>query len=318
MENLYLITGDDLFEREKTVEKIKSAFGELVKGINFIVIDKDTINLLQGEVTTYPFGFDKKLIIVNIVNKSQDTDDGASKNDWFDDELMENILNSIDMNVIVFNGNFQATSKIYKFVSQNGKCIDCNKPKNKKDIAPWVADLVRKEEKTISNENASYIVHTCGADKMMLYNEIQKLVDFVGERKEITKKDIDEVGIRNLETIIFDLTDSLGARNVTNSIRVLEELLMQKEPIQKILIMIAKHFKSLLITKICMNENRDVANELNIKFPFIVNKYKEQARRFTREELENVLLDISELDVNSKIGKIDLKTGLEITLVKAM
>ena len=179
-------------------------------------------------------------------------------------------------------------------------------------------DLVRKEQKTISNENASYIVHTCGADKMMLYNEIQKLADFVGERKEITKKDIDEVGIRNLETIIFDLTDSLGARNVTNSIRVLEELLMQKEPIQKILIMIAKHFKSLLITKICMNENRDVANELNIKFPFIVNKYKEQARRFTREELENVLLDISELDVNSKIGKIDLKTGLEITLVKAM
>ena len=149
MENLYLITGDDLFEREKTVEKIKSAFGELVKGINFIVIDKDTINLLQGEVTTYPFGFDKKLIIVNIVNKSQDTDDGASKNDWFDDELMENILNSMDMNVIVFNGNFQARSKIYKFVSQNGKCIDCNKPKNKKDIAPWVADLVRKEEKTI-------------------------------------------------------------------------------------------------------------------------------------------------------------------------
>lgn len=318
MENLYLITGDDLFEREKTVEKIKSTFGELVKGINFIVIDKDTINLLQGEVTTYPFGFDKKLIIVNIANKNQDTDDGASKNDWFDDELMENILNSIDMNVIVFNGNFQVRSKIYKFVSQNGKCIDCNKPKNKKDIAPWVVDLVRKEQKTISNENASYIVHTCGADKMMLYNEIQKLADFVGERKEITKKDIDEVGIRNLETIIFDLTDSLGARNVTNSIRVLEELLMQKEPIQKILIMIAKHFKSLLITKICMNENRDVANELNIKFPFIVNKYKEQARRFTREELENVLLDISELDVNSKIGKIDLKTGLEITLVKAM
>ncbi len=318
MKNLYLVTGDDLFEREKTVEKIKSAFGELVKGINYIVIDKDTINLLQGELTTYPFGFDKKLIIVNITNKNQDTEEGTTKNDWFDDELMENILNSIDMNVIVFNGNFQARSKIYKFVSQNGKCIDCSKPKNKKEIVPWVADLVRKEEKTISNENASYVVQTCGTDKMMLYNEIQKLIDFVGERKEITKKDIDEVGIRNLETIIFDLTDLIGMRNATNSIKVLEELLMQKEPIQKILIMIAKHFKSLLITKICMNENRDVASELNSKYPFIVNKYKEQARRFTREELENILLDISELDVNSKIGKIDLKIGLEITLVKAM
>lgn len=318
MENLYLVTGDDLFEREKTVEKIKNAFGELVKGINFVVIDKEKINLLQGEVTTYPFGFDKKLIIVNIVNKNQDADETLSKNDWFDDELMESILNSIDMNVIVFNGNFQVKSKIYKFVSQNGKCIDLHKPKNKKDITPWVVDLVKKEGKAISNENAAYIVHTCGADKMMLYNEIQKLIDFTYDKKEITKKDIDEVGIRNIETIIFDLTDSLGARNVANSIKILEELLMQKEPLQKIFIMIAKHFKSLLVTKICMSENRDVANELNIKFPFIVNKYKDQARKFTRGELENLLLDIANLDVDSKIGKIDLKTGLEITLVKSM
>ena len=82
--------------------------------------------------------------------------------------------------------------------------------------------------------------------------------------------------------------------------------------------MIAKHFKSLLITKICLNENRNVADELNTKFPFIVNKYKEQARRFTREELEQVLVDLAELDMDSKLGKIDLKIGLEISLVKAM
>ena len=55
MENIYLITGDDLFEREKEVNKIKQQFGELVKGINFITLDKDTIHLLNGEVTTYPF-----------------------------------------------------------------------------------------------------------------------------------------------------------------------------------------------------------------------------------------------------------------------
>ena len=89
--NLYLITGDDLFERSREVEKIKKNFGELVKGINFIMLDKETIGLLNGEVTTYPFGFDKKLIIVNIVaSKSSSTEDGNNKNDWFNDELAEN------------------------------------------------------------------------------------------------------------------------------------------------------------------------------------------------------------------------------------
>ena len=43
---------------------------------------------------------------------------------------------------------------------------------------------------------------------------------------------------------------------------------------------------------------------------------------YLKQEINNnyklLKLDISELDVNSKIGKIDLKTGLEITLVKAM
>lgn len=318
MENIYLITGDDLFEREKEVNKIKEQFGELVKGINFITIEKETIHLLNGEVTTYPFGFEKKLIIVNIVSKASSSEDGAGKYDWFDDELTENILNSLDMNVIVFVGDFPVRSRIYKFVSQNGKCIECNSPKSKKDIAPWVISTAKQFNKVITVADANYMIQTCGADKLMLYNEIQKLVDYVGEKNEISKQDIEKVGIRTLETIIFDLTDSVGTRNISNTLRLLDELLQQKEPLQKILIMIARHFKSLLITKLCLNENRNLSEELNTKFPFIINKYKEQARKFTCEELENVLVDLAELDMDSKVGKIDLKIGLEITLVKAM
>lgn len=318
--NLYLITGDDLFERSREVEKIKKDFGELVKGINFIMIDKDTIGLLNGEVTTYPFGFDKKLIIVNIVSTKSSTsdEDGNSKNDWFTDELAENILNSMDMNILVFVGDFQARSRLYKFVNQNGKCIDCSKPKNKRDVAPWVMELVKQTGKNISMQDANYMVQICGADKLLLYNEVQKLIDYIGERIDIKKEDIESVGIRTLETIIFDLTDCLGTRNISNVLKYLEELLEQKEPLQKILIMIARHFKSLLITKFCIQENRNVSEELNTKFPFIINKYKEQSKKFTIDELKKILVDLAELDVDSKIGKIDLKIGLELCLVKAM
>lgn len=317
MDRLYLITGDDLFEKQRELEKVKSYFPELIKGINYVCLDKDTIWQLQSEVNTFPFGYDSKLIVVNLSSK-QSQDDAAAKNEWFTDALMTDIVNSLNTNYIVFVGDFQQRSKVYKFVSQNGKCIDCDKPKNKKDISPWVIKIVKEGGKNISMESANYIVNVCGSDKLMLYNEIQKLIDYIGDRNEITKSDIEKVGIRTLETIIFDLTDSLGMRRAAEAIRFLNELLLQKEPIQKILIMIARHFKSLLITKICVAENRDVASELNTKFPFIIHKYKEQARSFSKEELENLIVSLANLDVDSKIGKMDAKIGLETILIGVM
>ena len=59
-DRLCLITGDDLFEKEKEVNKIKTNFGELIKGINFVTLDKDTMYLLESEVTTFPFGYNQK------------------------------------------------------------------------------------------------------------------------------------------------------------------------------------------------------------------------------------------------------------------
>lgn len=316
--NLYLITGDDLFERENNLTKIKDNFGELMKGINFVVIDKDNLDNLINEVNTFPFGFSEKLIVVNIASKATSDEETSGKNDWFTPELSSAILASLDVNTIVFIGDFQARSKVYKFVSQNGKCIECNKPKNKRDIAPWAIQIAKQYGKNISSENANYLIQVCGADKLMLYNEIQKLVDYVRDRTEITKEDIEKVGIRTLETIIFDLTDYLGARNISKALICLEELLKMKEPLQKILIMIARHFKSLLVTKICLNEGKNPAEELNTKFTFIVSKYKDQAKKFSLEELNSLIVDLANLDADSKVGKIDLKTGLELSLVKVM
>ena len=64
--NLILITGEDAYEKEEKLEQIKANFGECIKGINFIVLDKTNINRLEDEINTYPFGFSKKLIIVKL------------------------------------------------------------------------------------------------------------------------------------------------------------------------------------------------------------------------------------------------------------
>ena len=64
LQNLYLFYGEELYLLESSLKKIKSLFGEAVKGINYVVIDETNLTSLISEIETPSFGYDKKLIIV--------------------------------------------------------------------------------------------------------------------------------------------------------------------------------------------------------------------------------------------------------------
>ena len=47
---LYLFYGEELFLLESSLKKIKSIFGEIVKGINYIVIDENNLGELISDI----------------------------------------------------------------------------------------------------------------------------------------------------------------------------------------------------------------------------------------------------------------------------
>ena len=134
----------------------------------------------------------------------------------------------------------------------------------------------------------------------------------------ITKNAVDLLAIRSLDSNIFDLTDNLGKKNIQKSLDILNDLLYQKEPIQKILITLYNHFKKLYIIKLAEKYKKDVASALNLKpnQAFLINKYKTQSRYFNEEEIRNILDEMINLDASYKIGLIDVNIGLEAILCR--
>lgn len=321
--NLYLITGEDEYEKEEKLNSLKEKFGECVKGINYIVLDNAGINNLEAEIDTYAFGFSKKLILVkldkkdkNISESAEDdsgeeetTESSSDKKDWLTPSL-EKTLQELEDVIVVFCGDIKKTTKIFKLVQKHGNCILCEK-KKEYDLLSWANKIFRENGYEIDNDNINYIIDICGTNKLMLKNEIDKLLDFSSETRKITKEDIDLICIRTSDVIIFDLTDNLGKKNTKASLNSLNELIENKEPLQKIVIMIARHFKSLLVAKVATLENKNLMDELATKSTFAMNKYKAQSRLFSLDELKNKILKLSKLDIDSKTGKIDLKIGLE-------
>lgn len=146
--------------------------------------------------------------------------------------------------------------------------------------------------------------------------KLENLSNMYGENGTITKKDVEALAIKTLDSNIFDLTDNLGKKNIQKSLEILNELLYLKEPIQKILITLYNHFKKLYIVKLSEKYNRDLAEAMNLKpnRAFLLSKYRTQAKYFTEKEIRNILDDMIKLDTNYKNGLIDVNVGVEAIL----
>lgn len=321
MKNLILITGDEVFERQEKLKQIKENFGELIKGINYIELDKDSLFNLEDEINTYPFGYSKKLIIVkNDKKEKKEKAVSASKSQSSEEDIdeksdiitpnLEKELSSLENVTVVFIGEFQKRSKLYKFVEKHGECFVCEK-KKEYELLSWCSKIFKENSVQISNSDITYLISLCGNDKLTLKNEINKLIDYSYDTKKIQKDDIDKICIRTSSAIIFDLTDCLGSKNTLKAIALLNELIENKEPIQKIVIMIAKHFKSVLIAKIANMHGKNLMDELSTKSSYAATKYLNQSKYFELQELINIIKELGKLDVDSKTGMIDLKIGLE-------
>lgn len=139
------------------------------------------------------------------------------------------------------------------------------------------------------------------------------MLEFGGK---IDKEAIDKLSIKKLESIIFDLTDNLGKKDIAKAMVVLENLIYSKEPLQKIIITLYNHFKKLYFVKIALKNRRDIVTSLGLKAnqTFLVNKYKMQANYFNELELREILQRMRDLDYQYKNGLIDLQIGLESIL----
>ena len=282
--------------------------------------------LIFGEIIsdleTPCFGFERKLIIAKNTGlfkkegkKKTKKDDQSIKNKILE-YLKENFRYIKDSNILVFiEEEADTKNDLFDFINKNG--ITCNFEYQKPaQIQARIKAITNAYKVNIDNPTLAYFIECCGTDMQDLINEIRKLIEYEGSGGTITKNDIDNLSIKKIESIIFDLTDSLGKKNTKVAIEVLRNLILAKEPVQKILITLYNHFKKLYLVKLALKNNKDIIYALDLKpnQTFLVNKYKMQSGYFKTSEIRRILKELCDLDYKYKIGLIDLDVGFESIL----
>jgi len=214
MANIFLFYGEEKYDLEQRVEKIKKEFVNLEVGLNLFYINKDNIDELPSIIQGVTFFGSEKLIIIKDTNLK------------FNVDLLQNL--DEDIKIVIIEDSVDKRISEYKKLSKIAECVEF-KHLDQKQMVDYIMSVLKKCNLKISLEVAQYMQSICGEDKANNINELQKLSIYLEDGATITKEIIDTVCSKTLNAKIFDVLSLIVNRKTKVAITKLNELLDQKE-----------------------------------------------------------------------------------------
>lgn len=187
-------------------------------------------------------------------------------------EMLENAMASgkFSGNCLVMSAeSVDQRRTLFKAIAAYGVLIEFASAKNweqEKVLQQQASETLGASGKSIDHDAFLSLVDKSGFNRRALNNEIEKLINYVGGRKKITKTDVETVTARTSQDSIFDLTDAVSSKDTARSLGCLNELFLSREEPIWILSMIAREIHLLLQARIWLDGQDDSKLPHNMDF----------------------------------------------------
>jgi DNA polymerase-3 subunit delta len=217
--------------------------------------------------------------------------------------------------VILFNSDIKANPVEKDSVFVNSYSI------TKATLRGWIKKKAKEYDKKISDDAVSELAFRLDNDLFVIASEIKKLALYVGENKEITKKDVVDVVEFMPEIGIFNLTDTIVSGKKSEALRMLKNFLdLQNSTPEQILFLLMRTFMQMaLIKELSLKgvKKSEIASKGGIHPPFLVGKLLPIVQRMKYSEILQKYHELNKMEVQSKKGEIDLPLLLNLFIEKS-
>lgn len=320
MKHVSLIFGVEEFLVNRQLKKIlKSTLGtdERNAYTEYDLLEV-SLNAALEDCETIPFFEEKKVVVCK--NPFFLTGQKVKTNLEHDLNGLSNYLkNPADFTHLVFVLNYEkldSRKKIVKEFKKLTNIFESNMMKEE-EIVSTIIKIFGNHDKKISNQNAKLIVSKVGNRFSLVYQEITKLLTYIGD-DEVTAEAIEKIISRTLEENIFDLVDMILKRKKERAIQIFYDLLDLKEEPVKIIVLVANQIRLLYQCKVLFKKGLaeyDISKKIGVH-PYRVKLARQASRDFETKQLLDLLDKLTDLDYQIKSGKINKVTGLELFIMK--
>jgi DNA polymerase III subunit delta len=140
------------------------------------------------------------------------------------------------------------SSRLDAAIRATGSFVEFPEPSRDALIA-WIESEASSQGKEIDHAAAERVADSSNSDRIMLANELAKVIAYAGDRKVITVDDADQVCGRNQEEVMFKLLDAMSARQADRTLHLFHDMLRYEQKPQavagRLLSMIARQLRML-------------------------------------------------------------------------
>jgi DNA polymerase III subunit delta len=183
----------------------------------------------------------------------------------------------------------------------------------------WISDYCTSQAVQIEADGARELVDALGGDMMMISNELEKLILYVGEKKRITLGDVETMVLAAKQRSLYELTDAISSKDRVRALEVLDAILSSGDGEEASIghvYMLAKSFRQMLIIlERNVRDQRMLWAALWQGFrvpPFAADDIIRQARRYkSRRELTRAIRLVAKADLALRSNPVSKRMVLE-------
>lgn len=323
-QTLYLLHGEEKYLVRNYAERlIGKAAGKSFLDFNLQKFDGDAaVDEIAAAVEALPFLSERKCVSVSDLNVEAKSAQELSK--W--NELISNIPETTVLVIFLpsVGIDYRKSSKWKSFLNAVGKYGVTVQLKQREgpELEKLLCTMAAKRYCDLSRQDAAHLIFLCGKNLQTLVNELEKLCSYVGSGA-ITKKEIDLLTARNMETTVFILSKALLSGEYDRAYHLLDQLFYQNEEPILILAALSSAYLDLYRVRAAVQSGENASYPGKI-FPeykgkeFRLRNAERDGKKMSLEILRASLDVLLETDLALKSSRISDRVLLEKMIAKLL
>jgi DNA polymerase-3 subunit delta len=311
---LFMILSKENFERKEVVDY-------LIKALN---IDKESCFHFQGnqtqpevlhsELNSMGLFATRRLILVCDADK-------LPKNTL---PIILKFLSkpSPDVFLILEAEAFNRSTNFYKEIDSSGVMLDIPELKPKEKATAMLAILREKAAalgKTIDPQVCNLMINQLGTDQALLHHELEKVICYVGDRKNINADDIRAICGTVPQESIWQFGDALFKRDVAAALKMVHGLLSDGTHFLSLVRQIRSQFQTKY--QVCsILASGGSFSDIEKHFPymkgFVLDTNVRMAQGYGLESFKKAMIAIDDAELAAKNSQTSSELSAEILIIK--
>lgn len=307
----YFLVGEDAYLKEKAREEIRASIMGGASGefdIKVFYGDESGARDIIDYARTSPFLSSKRLAIVKDFGSMSKDDKRA---------VFAYIKNPYPTSCLILECDDAYAIEADKDLMKNASVRSVSKPKQG-DVAAWARKSIAARGKSISQDAMEMLGDADGENLLSMSSELEKLILFVGDRKEINRSDVEAVMGYPLSRSTFEMLSYIEARGADRAVGVIRDQISRGKRPHELVGLISWHLKRLLEAKALEEGGR---SDYEIVYSLKIRRdsqkdFLRQLKALTSEKIRSALEILLEADLKIKNSVLDPVLTLESAVLR--